>query len=47
MGWTRLLFAGALFPPGAGAVENLVLRRLVVEEPYRHVRKTLYVTDFA
>jgi protein-S-isoprenylcysteine O-methyltransferase Ste14 len=30
-----------------GAVENLVPRRLVVEEPYRYVRKPLYVTDFA
>jgi hypothetical protein len=47
MGWTRLPFAGALFRPGAGAVENLVPRRLVVEEPYRYVRKPLYVTDFA
>jgi hypothetical protein len=47
MGWAWLLFAGTLFPPGAGAVENLVPRRLV-EEPYRYVRKPLlYVTDFA
>ncbi len=46
MGRAWLLFAGTLFPPGAGAVENLVPRRLV-EEPYRYVRKPLYVTDFA
>jgi protein-S-isoprenylcysteine O-methyltransferase Ste14 len=30
MGWARLLFAGALFPPGAGAEENNVPQRLVV-----------------
>jgi protein-S-isoprenylcysteine O-methyltransferase Ste14 len=47
MGWARLLFAGALFPPGAGAEENRVPQRLVVEGPYRHVRNPLYVTDFA
>ena len=45
MGWARLLFAGALFPPGAGAEENRVPQRLVVEGPYRHVRNPLYVTD--
>ena len=47
MGWARLLFAGALFPPGAGAEENGVPQRLVVEGPYRFVRNPLYVTDFA
>ena len=47
MGWARLLFAGALFPPGAGAEENRVPQRLVVEGPYRFVRNPLYVTDFA
>jgi len=46
MGWARLLFAGALFPPGAGAEENGVPQRLVVEGPYRYVRNPLYVTDF-
>jgi hypothetical protein len=47
MGWARLLFAGALFPPGSGAEENRVPQRLVVEGPYRHARIPLYVTDFA
>lgn len=47
MGWARLLFAGALFPPGAGAEENNVPQRLVLEGPYRYVRNPLYVTDFA
>jgi protein-S-isoprenylcysteine O-methyltransferase Ste14 len=47
MGWARLLFAGALFPPGAGAEENNVPQRLVVEGPYRYVRNPLYATDFA
>jgi protein-S-isoprenylcysteine O-methyltransferase Ste14 len=47
MGWARLLFAGALLPPGSGAEENGVPQRLVVEGPYRHVRNPLYVTDFA
>ncbi len=45
MGWARLLFAGALFPPGAGAEENGVPQRLVVEGPYRYVRNPLYDTD--
>ena len=47
MGWARLLFAGALFPPGAGAEENRVPQRLVVEGPYRYVRNPLYGTDFS
>lgn len=46
MGWARLLFAGALFPPGSGAEENNVPQRLVLEGPYRYVRNPLYVTDF-
>lgn len=45
MGWARLLFAGAL-APGAGADENKVPQRLVVEGPYRYVRNPLYDTDF-
>jgi protein-S-isoprenylcysteine O-methyltransferase Ste14 len=45
MGWARLLFAGALFPIGAGAEENGVPQRLVVEGPYRYVRNPLYDTD--
>lgn len=47
MGWARLLFAGALFPPGAGAEENNVPQRLVLEGPYRYVRNPLYDMDFA
>jgi protein-S-isoprenylcysteine O-methyltransferase Ste14 len=47
MGWARLLFAGALFPPGEGAEENNVPQRLVLEGPYRYVRNPLYDTDFA
>ncbi|MGF1470130.1 MAG: methyltransferase family protein [Rubrobacteraceae bacterium] len=46
MGWARLLFAGALFPPGKQAEENRVPQRLVVEGPYRYVRNPLYDTDF-
>ena len=42
MGWARLLFASALFPPGTRA-EN-VPQRLVVEGPYRYVRNPLYLT---
>ena len=33
MGWARLLFAGALFPSGAGAEENGVPQRLVTRPP--------------
>jgi protein-S-isoprenylcysteine O-methyltransferase Ste14 len=47
MGWARLLFVGALFPPDSGAEENSVPQRLVVEGPYRYVRNPLYDTDFS
>jgi protein-S-isoprenylcysteine O-methyltransferase Ste14 len=46
MGWARLLLAGALFRPAAGAEENGVPQRLVVEGPYRYVRNPLYDGDF-
>jgi protein-S-isoprenylcysteine O-methyltransferase Ste14 len=44
MGWARLLFASALFPPERG-VANLVPQRLVITGPYRYVRNPLYNTD--
>jgi protein-S-isoprenylcysteine O-methyltransferase Ste14 len=46
MGWARLLLAGALFPPQAGAEKDTVPQRLVVEGPYRYVRNPLYEGDF-
>ncbi|MFN3705992.1 MAG: methyltransferase family protein [Thermoflexales bacterium] len=45
MGWARLLFASALFPPGESAQQNDVPQRLVLSGPYRYVRNPLYVTD--
>ena len=45
MGWARLLFCGALFPPGQTAQENDVPQKLVVRGPYRYVRNPLYITD--
>lgn len=43
MGWARVLFAAAMFPPGSG--EERIPQRLVVKGPYRYVRNPLYVTD--
>jgi protein-S-isoprenylcysteine O-methyltransferase Ste14 len=45
MGWKRLLFVPALFPPGEMAEKFDVPQKLVVSGPYRHVRNPLYVTD--
>jgi len=45
MGWARVLFAAALFPPSQGAEEQNIPQRLVVVGPYRHVRNPLYDTD--
>jgi protein-S-isoprenylcysteine O-methyltransferase Ste14 len=45
MGWARVLFAAALFPPGQGAEEYRVPQQLVVWGPYRYVRNPLYDTD--
>ncbi|HEX9372032.1 MAG TPA: isoprenylcysteine carboxylmethyltransferase family protein [Roseiflexaceae bacterium] len=45
MGWARLLFAAALFPPGRGAEEQRIPQKLVVAGPYRYVRNPLYDTD--
>ena len=45
MGWARILFAAALFPPEAVAEESRIPQRLVVEGPYRYVRNPLYNTD--
>lgn len=46
MGWARLLFASALFPPTRGARDR-VPQRLVITGPYRYVRNPLYDTDMA
>lgn len=45
MGWARVLFAAALFPPGRGAEERNIPQKLVVQGPYRYVRNPLYDTD--
>ena len=45
MGWARVLFAAALFPPGRGAEEQQIPQKLVVAGPYRYVRNPLYDTD--
>jgi protein-S-isoprenylcysteine O-methyltransferase Ste14 len=45
MGWARVLFAAALFPPGQGAEEHNIPQRLVIVGPYRYVRNPLYATD--
>lgn len=45
MGWKRLLFVPALFPPGEMAEQYNVPQRLVVSGPYCYVRNPLYVTD--
>jgi protein-S-isoprenylcysteine O-methyltransferase Ste14 len=45
MGWARVLFAAALFPPGRGAEEQNIPQKLVVRGPYRYVRNPLYDTD--
>jgi protein-S-isoprenylcysteine O-methyltransferase Ste14 len=45
MGWARVLFAAALFPPGQGAEDHNIPQRLIVLGPYRYVRNPLYDTD--
>ena len=45
MGWARVLFAAALFPPGPAADEQNIPQKLVVAGPYRYVRNPLYDTD--
>lgn len=45
MGWARVLFAAALFPPGQGAEAQNIPQKLVVRGPYRYVRNPLYDTD--
>jgi protein-S-isoprenylcysteine O-methyltransferase Ste14 len=47
MGWARVLFAAALFPPGQGAEEHNIPQQLVVVGPYRYVRNPLYDTDMS
>lgn len=45
MGWARVLFASALFPPGPAADAQDIPQKLVVAGPYRYVRNPLYDTD--
>lgn len=45
MGWARVLFASALFPPGQRAEAQNIPQKLVVSGPYRYVRNPLYDTD--
>ena len=45
MGWARLLFGPALFPPDTEPEDRAPAERLVVMGPYRYVRNPLYITD--